>query len=155
MPILELFSIHETNPYANIKQNMHTQTSNTNFRRFCPFSITPGKRAQKANIYNSNNQQCHHHPSQPCTLNARPTLLPHKLLSHHEEQSWTSPPHYQSLRPWLSLQQQRQPRWSCSAWWWRSCWDPRKWTADWTAPGYCTRLQCHLTTEKLFVENYR
>ena len=35
-------------PTHNTKQNRHTQTSNTNFQRVSPFSITPAKRAHKA-----------------------------------------------------------------------------------------------------------
>ena len=37
-------SIYETNHFANI----HTQTSDTNFRRVSPFNITPVKRTHKA-----------------------------------------------------------------------------------------------------------
>ena len=41
-------SVYKTNHFANIKQNIHTQTSDTNFRRVSPFSITPVKRTHKA-----------------------------------------------------------------------------------------------------------
>ena len=34
-------SIHKTSHIANIKQNIHAQTSDTNFRRVSPFNITP------------------------------------------------------------------------------------------------------------------
>ena len=40
-------SIHNTNHFANITQNIHTQTSNTNFQRVRPVNITPVKRAYK------------------------------------------------------------------------------------------------------------
>ena len=45
---LSVMSIHETNHFANIKQNIHTQLSDTNFRRVSHFNITPVKRAHKA-----------------------------------------------------------------------------------------------------------
>ena len=44
-------SIHNTNHFANIKQNIHTQTSNINFQRVRPVNITPVKRAHKARTW--------------------------------------------------------------------------------------------------------
>ena len=41
-------SVHKTNHFANLKQKIHAQTSDTNFRRVRPFVITPVKRAHKA-----------------------------------------------------------------------------------------------------------
>ena len=34
-------SVYKTNHFANIKQNIHTQTSDTNFPRVSLFNITP------------------------------------------------------------------------------------------------------------------
>ena len=38
-------SVHKTNHFANIKQSIQAQTSDPNFRRVSPVSITPFKRA--------------------------------------------------------------------------------------------------------------
>ena len=41
-------SIHKTNPYTNVKQNIHTQTNEETFRRISLPSIPPVKKAHRA-----------------------------------------------------------------------------------------------------------